>query len=1036
MKISGHSIERPVLATVMSLVIVLTGVIALPRLANRELPDVDPPVVSVATIYTGAAPEVVETSVTQPLEDELIGIDGIRHITSVSREQVSEISIEFELARDVDEAANDVRDRVARVRGTLPDEVEDPVVAKSDADAAPIIWMALASERYGQLELSNIAETRLKDRLSKLPGVATVIIAGERRHAMRVWIDNVRLTATNLTIGEVEQALARENVDLPSGRVEGARREFTVRTLGEVATAEEFGALIVAERGGEVIRLRDVARVEVGPEDDRNFVRFNGQPAVALGVVRQSKANTVSVADAVLAEIEVLRRELPADVSLEVAYDQSTFIRRSVAEVTRTIFEAVLLVVAVIYLFLRSFRATLVPAVAIPVSVVGTFAFLDFFGFSINTLTLMGLTLAIGLVVDDAIVVLENVTRWVEGGTPPRKAAHEGMAEISFAVLATTVSVIAVFLPLAFLTDQTGRLFREFGVTVAAAVAISGFVALTLAPMMCARLVRPATAEHGIKLRLERALERLTNGYRRLLDVALAHRRACLAAGAVWFALGLGLLQVAPREFVPTADRGNILVVTEAPEGSTLLDTDRYQREVEAIVQSAPHVAKAFSVVAFANAGPGAVNQGGMFVTLDPWEERDLSQEAIIGTLYPRLHRVPGMLAFPLSPPSLGTSFDATPVSLVVQGPDIQQLATFASEIVHRAGEIPGVVNARSNLVLNKPQIVVDIDRNRAADLGVSVRTIASTLQILLGGLDLSRFKLEGETYKVMVQLEEEFRRRPGELLELYVRGKNGEIIPLQSVVRVRESTAPRELPHFDRLRSATLSASLLPGTPLGESLDRIKALATEVIGDTPGYRLTFSGESEDFYESGNALAFAYLLAIVIIYLVLAAQFESVFHPVVLMIAVALSFTGALATLWITGDTLNLFSQIGLIMLIGLVTKNSILIVEFANQLREQGRDLASATFEASVTRFRPILMTAISTVVGILPIALGTGAGSELRAPLGVAVAGGMVFSTVLTIFVVPAAYLVLEETTARVRRRRTNDRAVVDSHATSATV
>ena len=711
------------------------------------------------------------------------------------------------------------------------------------------------------------------------------------------------------------------------------------------------------------------------------------------------------------------------DVSLEVAYDQSTFIRHSVAEVTRTIFEAVLLVVAVIYLFLRSLRATLVPAVAIPVSVIGTFAFLDIFGFSINTLTLMGLTLAIGLVVDDAIVVLENVTRWVEGGTPPRQAAHEGMAEISFAVLATTVSVVAVFLPLAFLTDQTGRLFREFGVTVAAAVAISGFVALTLAPMMCARLVRPATAEHGIKLRLERALERLTNGYRRMLGVALAHRRTCLAVGAIWFAIGLWLLQVAPREFVPTADRGNILVVTEAPEGSTLLDTDRYQREVEAIVQSAPNVSKAFSVVAFANAGPGAVNQGGMFVTLDPWEDRDLSQEAIIGTLYPRLHRVPGMLAFPLSPPSLGTSFDATPVSLVVQGPDVQQLATFASAIVHRAGEIPGVVNARSNLVLNKPQVVVDIDRNRAADLGVSVRTIASTLQILLGGLDLSRFKLEGETYKVMVQLEEQFRRRPGELLELYVRGKNGEIIPLQSVVRVRESTAPRELPHFDRLRSATLSASLLPGTPLGESLDRIKALATEIIGDTPGYRLTFSGESEDFYESGNALAFAYLLAIVIIYLVLAAQFESVWHPIVLLIAVALSFTGALATLWITGDTLNLFSQIGLIMLIGLVTKNSILIVEFANQLREQGRDLASATFEASVTRFRPILMTAISTVVGILPIALGTGPGSELRAPLGVAVAGGMVFSTVLTIFVVPAAYLVLEETLARLRRSRASD-------------
>ncbi len=692
---------------------------------------------------------------------------------------------------------------------------------------------------------------------------------------------------------------------------------------------------------------------------------------------------------------------------------------------TRTIFEAVLLVVAVIYLFLRSLRATLVPAVAIPVSVIGTFAFLDLFGFSINTLTLMGLTLAIGLVVDDAIVVLENVTRWVEDGTPPREAAHRGMQEISFAVLATTVSVIAVFLPLAFLTDQTGRLFREFGVTVAAAVAISGFVALTLAPMMCARLVRRATAEHGLKRALERGLDAVTAAYRRCLTFALAHARAGVALGAVWFVLGLWLLQTAPREFVPTADRGNILVLTESPEGSTVGDTDRYQRQVEDVVLAVPEIAKGFSVVALGNNGPGVVNQGAMFVTLDPWEERTRSQQAIVGGLFPALHRVPGMLAFPINPPSLGTNFDATPVSLVIQGPDVQTLSRFATEIVHRAAELPGFVNVRSNLVLNKPQLVVDIDRNRAADLGVSVRTIASTLQILLGGLDLSTFKLEGETYKVMVQLEEAYRRRPGELLELYVRGKNQDLIPLQSVVHVRESTAPRGLPHFDRLRSATLSATLLPGTPLGASLDRVRAVAERVIGDTPGYSLTFSGESEDFYESGNALAFAYLLAVVIIYLVLAAQFESFWHPVVLLIAVALSFTGALATLRLTGDTLNLFSQIGLVMLIGLVTKNSILIVEFANQLRERGRELGEAIFEASVTRFRPILMTAISTIVGILPIALGSGAGSELRAPLGVAVVGGMVCSTVLTIFIVPAAYLVLEQARARVLHGRVHEPA-----------
>jgi multidrug efflux pump len=1019
LRISEISIERPVLATVMSLVIVLVGAIALSRLPNRELPDVDPPVVSVSTVYRGAAPEVVETSVTQPLEDELIGIEGIRHITSLSREQVSDITIEFELSRDVDEAANDVRDRVARVRRTLPDEVDDPVVAKRDSDASPIMWIALSGERYSQIELSTIADTRIKDRFSKLPGVSNVIIAGERRFSMRVWIDNARLTSYFLTVADVEAALQRENVDLPSGRIEGPSREFTVRTLGELKTAEEYGNLIVAERDGQVVRLRDVARVEVGPEDDRKLVRFNRDPAVALGVVKQSKANTVAVADAVQAELGELRRELPEGVHMDVAYDQSVYIRRSVSDVTTTIFEAVGLVIVVIYLFLRRFRSTLVPAVAIPVSVMGAFAFLYFLGFSINTLTLMGLTLAIGLVVDDAIVVLENVTRWVEGGTPPREAAHRGMREISFAVLAATIAVIAVFLPLAFLSDQTGRLFREFGVTVAAAVAVSGFVALTLSPMLSARLLRPAGREHGVKLALERGFESLVSGYRRLLRPALGHSGLCVLAGLLWFAVGLWLLGVLPREFVPTADRGNILVLTEAPEGSTVGYTDRFQREVEDVVLGTPEIVRGFSVVALGIGTPGVVNQGAMFVTLAPWEERKRSQQEIVASLFPKLRRVAGVKAFPMNPPSLGQRFGSSPVSLVIQGPDVERLARFSDEVARRAREIPGLVNVRNDLVLNKPQVVVSIDRDRAADLGVSVREIASALQILLGGIDLSTFKLGGETYKVMVQLEQAERSEPRDMLDLYVHGSKDDMIPLQSVVNVRESTAPRGLPHFDRLRSATVSANLLPGVAQGDALDQIRATAEAVIGDAPGFRTTFSGESEDFYESGNALAFAYLLAVVIIYLVLAAQFESFLHPITIMVAVALSFTGALVTLLLVGDSLNLFSQIGLVMLIGLVTKNSILIVEFANQLRERGRSAAEAAFEASVARFRPILMTAISTIVGILPIAVGSGAGGEARAPLGVAVAGGMLFSTALTIFVVPAVYLVLERLRERASGR-----------------
>jgi len=1015
-RISEISIERPVLATVMSLVIVLIGAISLGRLTNRELPDVDPPVVSVTTVFRGAAPDVVETSVTQVLEDELIGIEGIRHVTSLSREQVSDITIEFELYRDVDEAANDVRDRVARVRDDLPEDADDPVVAKRESDASPIMWVALHGADYSQLDMSTLAETRIKDRLSKLPGVSFVLLAGERRYSMRVWVDNVKLTSTFLTVADIQAALERENVEIPSGRVEGVDREFTVRTLGELKTAEAFGRLIIAEVDGVPVRLEDVARVEVGPEDERKLVRFDGDPAVGLGVIKQSNANTVDVTDAVKAEVKALRHELPPGVKMEVAYDSSIYIKRSVADVTTTIFEAVVFVIVVIYLFLRRFRSTLVPAVAIPVSVIGTFSVLYALGFSINTLTLMGLTLAIGLVVDDAIVVLENITRWVESGMDPHAAARRGIAEISFAVLAATIAVIAVFLPLSFLTDQTGRLFREFGVTVAAAVAISGFVALTLSPSLCARVLRPHGPEHGVKLALERGFSGLLAGYQRLLTPAMAHPVASVVVGAAWFLIGVWLLSAMPREFVPTADRGNLLVLTEAPEGSTIDYTDFYHRQVEEIVRATPETVKTFSVVALGIGTPGVVNRGAMFVMLVPWEDRERSQQQIVAGLIGKLWAIPGIKAFAINPPTLGQSFGSSPIQVVLQGPDIEQLGTMSDELMRRASRIPGLVNVRSDLVLDKPQLLARIDRDRASDLGVSTREVASTLQILLGGVDLSTFKLQGETYKVMVQLDKHERTEAKDLYELYVHGRGGELIPLQSVITLEESTAPRGLPHFDRLRSATVSASLLPGASLGTALDAIRSEALDVIGGAHGFRVAFSGESESFYESSNSLAFAYVLALVIIYLVLAAQFESFLHPLTILIAVALSFTGALVTLFAFGDTLNLYSEIGLVMLIGLVTKNSILIVEFANQLRERGNSAATAAYEASLTRFRPILMTAISTIVGILPIAIGSGAGGESRASLGVAVAGGMLFSTVLTVFVVPPAYVLLEAARERV--------------------
>jgi multidrug efflux pump len=1018
MRLSHVCIERPVLSTVMSLVIMLFGLIAMSRLPNREYPDVDPPVVAVTTVLPGAAPEVIETSVTQPLEDQLIAIEGVRHITSLSREQASQITVEFELNRNVDEAANDVRDRVARVRNKLPDEVEEPIVAKRDADASPVLWLALAGTHTSQVELSTLAETQIQDRLAKLPGVSEVIIAGERRFSMRVWIDNSRLTAHNLTIADVDAALRRENVDIPSGRVESVDREFTVRTLGELSTAPDYGALTVSVVDGTPVRLRDLARVEVGPEDERKLVRFNGKPAVGLGIVKQSKANTLDVVRAVKAEAVEIEKTLPAGVTIDTAFDTSIFIERSLADVSETILEAIVLVVIVIFLFLRSMRATLIPAVAIPISMIGTFAVLYFLGATINTLTLMGLTLAIGLVVDDAIVVLENITRWVELGTPPMEAARRGMDEISFAVVAATVSTVAVFLPLAFLSDKTGLLFREFGITVATAVAISGFVALTLSPMLCARILRHSGVETGLKALLARGFDSLSRGYDWTLGLLLARPAMPIIYGVLWVAAGIWLLGVIPREFIPTSDRAGLRIFVRAPEGSTIDYTSRYQYAVERATHAYPEINKAFSVVALGIGTPGLVNEGAIFASLTPWEERTRTQMQIVDELRVKLGSLGGITAFPANLPALSNDAGLAPISLVVQGPDVVALAKYANEIVRRARAVPGLVNLQTDLLLNKPQIEVRIDRDRASDLGVSVRDIARTLQILFGGLDLTTFKQGGETYDVIAQLERQERSNPRDLYGVYVRGSSGSLIPLASMVSVKETVAPRGLPHFDRLRSATVSAYLAQGTTLGSAIESMRAIADEVLPRGEGYRYTFAGESEDFFQSGNALAFAYVLAVVVIYLVLAAQFESFVHPLTILVAVALSFTGALVTLLLTGATLNLFSEIGLVMLVGLVTKNSILIVEFANQLRERGMGLLEATSEASRTRFRPILMTALATIVGILPIALGSGAGGESRAPLGIAVAGGMAFSTVLTFLVVPATYLAIE--TLRTRRRR----------------
>jgi len=1032
-RIAQVCIERPVLASVMSLVIALFGLISLTRLQNRELPDIDPPVVSITTIFPGAAAEVVETSVTDPLEDEVNGIEGVKHVISSSREQVSQINVEFELSRDLEAAANDVRDRVARARRDLPEEVEDPIVAKQDSDSRPVVWLALSGEGYDQVQLTTIADTQIVDRVSKLPGVASVIIGGERRYSMRVWVDNRRLAAYDLTVADVAAALGRENVDIPSGRLESADAEFTVRSLGELRSPEEFEAMILANIGGDLVRLKDVARIEVGPEDVRKLVRFNGVPGIGLGVVKQSKANTLDVAEAVKVEVKELVPDLPPGVELTMAFDGARFIRDSINDVTRTIFEAALLVVLVIYVFLRSMRSTLIPAVAIPVSILGAFAFLYALDFTLNTLTLMGVTLAIGLVVDDAIVVLENITRWVESGTPPMEAARRGMQEIAFAVVAATVSAVAVFLPLTFLTDETGRLFREFAVTVASALIVSGFVAVTLSPALCALVVRRQPAEHGVKGALARAFERLAAGYAALLAPVLRRPGLAVGAGAVWLGLGVvlfygipGLLDGIPEELVPRSDRGVVFVWTQAPEGSTIDYMDRYQKGAEEVMLAAPEVEDVFSVIALGLGTPGLVNQGLVIAPLVDRDQRKLAGYDLIDEIDPALDDIAGIKAFP-SAPSMLTGFLASPVSFVVEGPDLFTLNAIADAFERRIKDYGGFFRIQSNLYLNKPQLEVSIDRERANDLEVSVREIATTLQIMLGGLDLSTFKLGGETYNVMTQLERRERDDPRDVLELYVRGKQRQLVALASVVKTRETMAPREIPHYDRQRSVEVTADLTKRLTQGAGIQAVLEMAPEVLPE--GYRLRFTGEAEKFLESGSALAFAYGLALLVVFLVLAAQFESFVHPLTILVAVAFSFTGALVALklvhelndagWVdVSGTLNLFSKIGLVMLVGLVTKNSILIVEFANQLRARGLELEQAVFEAACTRFRPILMTALATMVGILPIALGLGAGGESRAPLGVAVVGGMLFSTLFTFFVVPTVYLGVER--ARGSRRR----------------
>ncbi len=1008
MKLSTISIRRPVFASVMSFTILLFGIISFTRLPVREYPDIDPPIVSVVTFYRGASPAVVETEITNILEEQFATLEGVKTMTSSSREQGSVITIEFELSRNVDEAANDVRDRVSRVRARLPRAVDDPVISKVDANAQPIVWLALSSDRHSGLELTDIADRILKERLQRLTGVGSVIIGGERRYAMRVWLDPLRMAAHQLTTQEVEAAIRSENAEIPAGRVEGAEREFSVRTRGELTTPEEFAAIIVSRKNNDIVRLSDIAEVKVGAEDERTVARFNGQTAVGLGIVKQSKASTVDVAAEIRAALEDLLSLLPAGMKLEVAYDSSRFIQESINEVIETLVIAMCLVVLVVLAFLKSFRATAIPSVAIPISIIGALSVAYFAGFTLNILTLLALVLAIGLVVDDAIVMLENIYRHIEMGKTRRQAAFDGSKEIGFAIIATTISLVAVFIPLAFLTGNVGRLFNEFGLTLAVAILISGFVALSLSPMLSSRILKPlhGASNSWATRSFDAFFEFLNNIYERTLRFALKRKWLMLAAAVLTVVLSAVLFRFLPSELVPIEDRGIAFGIVIAPEGATLDYTDRYMREVEKHLLALPERRTLFTAVGLGFGGPGRVTNGFLFLGLKPRSERTKSQQQIVQELFPQLFSIPGVLAFVINPPSIGGRFSSSPVEYVLQAESYEELNQAVGIMMGEANKLGYLINLDTDLRLNKPQLDLTIDRERAAGLGASLTDIGLTLETFLGGRVVTNFKRGTKQYDVILQMKSSARATPDAIREIYIRGSGG-LVQLANVVRIDETLAPKELNHYNRVRSATLTANLRPGVSLGQALDDLDRIAAEKL--PAGMKREFGGQSLEYKTSSTSLYFMFLLAIIFIYLVLAAQFESFVHPFTILLSVPLAVFGALLTLFIFGQSLNIYSQIGLIMLVGLVTKNSILIVEFANQLRERGEEVLNAVIQAATIRLRPILMTSFATIFGVLPIAIGFGAGAESRRPLGLAVVGGMFFSTFLTLVLVPVLYTVL---------------------------
>ncbi len=1025
MILSDLSIRRPVICLVASLLIVIIGALAFVRLPVREYPNIDSPVVTVEASYTGASAEVIETKLTEPLEKEIASIEGIRVLRSSSSEGASRITIDFNLDRNIDEAANDVRDRVSRAQGRLPPEVERIEVSKADADASPILTFAFFSDRYSRLEVYEAIERIVVQRLQTIPGVGAVLIRGPR-YAMRLWVNSDRLAANNLTVADVERALRAQNVEIPGGRIESISREFPVRVQGGMTEASEYENLVLATRGDHQVKFADIGRVELGSNDYRSESYFKNVASVSILIQRQSQANLLEVANAAKARMPEIQADLPAGITMNIGYDTSVFVDRSVKEVYRTLYEASILVIAVIFLFLRDWRATLIPLVAIPISIIGSFFVMQLLGFSLNVLTLLALILAVGLVVDDAIVMLENIYRRIELGEKPIHAAVHGAREVAFAVIATTITLAAVFLPVAFQSGQTGRLFYEFGLTLAISVVVSAFVALTLTPMLCSRLLRAHTgktnsplankpggskSQHGWFYRVtEPFFEGMNKGFARFLRVSLRWPVLVLAASLAFCAGGWFLYTQLQRELMPTEDRGVFTSNFIPPVGSTPAYMKLYSGEMERIILGIPEIDRTFH-----RSGEGT--RAFIYATLKPWEQRSRSTAEIIAATRAEFQKtITGgqTTVGPMRPIGSNRRQVGGGVDLVLLGTDFAELQKIGSGLIEEMRQQGDLfVLPRLDPSPTKPQFNVRVDRAKAADLKVPLSDIAATLESLLGGRRVTQFQRGNQQYDVLVQVEDAKRTSPGDLARLYVKSADGNLVQLANLVETDEIIVPENYPHFNRLRSITVSAQLETGRTLGEGIDWLQQRIAGKL--PPGYSYAWDGETREFVESGSDTIILFSLALLFTFLILAAQFESWLHPVTILTGVGLALAGGImvlyaSRLWGAPMTDNLFSRFGLIMLIGLVSKNGILIVEFANQLQLQGRKAADAAFEAATLRFRPILMTSISTVLGAVPIAFAMGAGAETRRPLGLVVVGGLSIATVLTLFVIPIVYIYVD--------------------------